>query len=101
LIHEGANPGPRLEWLVDNHLQERGLALRATWQQAVAQGVAAAVPPDFVYHTILGASSLIYANAPEARLLFDIEPTDPDQVKAHADALVTLFLPGIGERNRP
>ncbi len=100
LIHEGANPGPRLAWLVDTHLRTRSQQLRSAWEHAVAAGIAADVPSDLVYHTVLGASALVYANAPEARLLFATDPTDPDQVQAHADAMVRLFLPGITQRNQ-
>ena len=42
---------------------------------------------------LVGAASLPYVNAPEARLLTGAEPTEPARVKRHADGLVATFLP--------
>ena len=51
-----------------------------------------------VHYVIVGAASLPFVNAPEARLLTGTEPTDPAWVEAHADGLVAALLPGLGER---
>lgn len=93
MIHEATAASPRLEWLVDTHLRSRALPLLDLWDEVVATGEAAPVPRSLVYHLLIGASALLNANAPEARMLFGIEPTDADVVAAHADALVAMFLP--------
>ena len=91
MMHEATNAGERLTWLVDSRLRERHEAMTSAWQQLVDDGAAAPVGVDVVYHTVIGAASLIYANAPEAQLL-GIEPSDPELIERHADTLVTLFL---------
>ncbi len=93
MMHEATVTSPRLEWLVDTHLRSRAVPLLDLWDEVVAAGEAAPVPRSLVYHLLIGASALLHANAPEARMLFGIEPTDADVVAAHADALVAMFLP--------
>ena len=44
-----------------------------------------------LYYSLVGAASLAYVNAPEARLLGHDTLAD-SFIDAHADALVTMFL---------
>ena len=93
MIHEATFPSDRLAWLVDTQIRPRSVPLLALWEQLVASGEAVPIATDLLYHVLVGAASLLHANAPEARLLLGIEPSDPDIVAAHADALVAMFLP--------
>ncbi|MEO1055894.1 MAG: TetR/AcrR family transcriptional regulator [Actinomycetota bacterium] len=91
MMHEATSPGERLQWLVETHLGPRQVALASTWQSLLRRGIAAPIEADAVYHTLIGAASLLYANAPEAELM----GLDPQAlVERHADALVAVFLPG-------
>jgi TetR/AcrR family transcriptional regulator len=91
MMHEATSPSERLTWLVDTAVRDRRNALDALWVQLADAGDAAPIPADLVYHTLIGAASLIYANAPEAELM-GIAPSSSDLVERHADALVALFL---------
>ena len=93
MIHEGAAPSDRLGWFVDERLRRRHADLIEAWNGLRADGVAADVDPDVVYHSLIGAASLLYANAPEAELL-GIDPSEPALVERHAESLLALFLPG-------
>jgi len=93
MMHEGTTLGPRLTWLVDNHLEWRFADLVYRWDAVTALGVAAPLPSGILYHLLLGAASLLYANAPEARLL-GVDPDSPELIEAHAEALVSMLLPG-------
>ncbi len=53
-----------------------------------------------VHYVIVGAASLPFVNAPEARLLTGDEPTDPAWVEAHAAGLVATLLPGLPDLAR-
>lgn len=92
MMHEATAESPRLAWLVETHLQPRFQGLRDLWTTLIERGDAAPVPPDLIYHVLLGAASLVHANAPEMRLLTGKEPSSPAIVAAHEDALVALFL---------
>ena len=91
MIHEATNASDRLNWLVDTRLRDRHVALTVTWSELVADGVVAPIDVDVVYHTVIGAASLLYVNAPEAQLL-GIDTSAPSLVDRHADALVSMFL---------
>jgi TetR/AcrR family transcriptional regulator len=97
MIQEATSASERLTWLVDSRLRDRHRSLSSVWQQLVDDGTVAPIGVDVVYHTVIGAASLIYANAPEAQLL-GIEPSDPELIERHADTLVTLFLRPSTER---
>ena len=92
MMHEGAAPSDRLAWFVDARLRRRHEDLVAAWTTLREQGAAADVDADVLYHSIIGAASLLYANAPEAELL-GIDPSDPALVDRHAESLIALFLP--------
>lgn len=93
MMHEGAAPSERLGWFVDERLRRRHDDLLAAWAPLRDAGIAADVDPDVLYHSLIGAASLFYANAPEAELL-GIDPSDRAVVERHADSLIALFLPG-------
>lgn len=97
MVHEATSRSERLDWLVDTHLVDRHATVTAAWRELAASGDAAPVDVDVLWHTLIGAASLLYTNAPEAHLL-GIDPSDPALVERHADALVAMFLPGAAER---
>jgi TetR/AcrR family transcriptional regulator len=68
---------------------------RTTWQRLRDAGIAAPIDPAMVYYVIVGAASLPFVDAPEARLLTGTEPTDHTWVAAHADGIVSTLLPGL------
>ncbi|MDW3220497.1 MAG: TetR family transcriptional regulator [Acidimicrobiales bacterium] len=92
MIKEASSPGERLTWLVDTHVRPRYDAFRAGWDALVESGHAGPVPPELAYHLIVGAASLLHANAPEAEALIGVQASDPATVEAHADAMVGLFI---------
>ncbi len=99
-MHEGSAPSERLNWLVETHLRQRYQVLHSHWQGLQLGAASSTLPPSMLYHTLIGASSLPYANSPEAELL-GIDLNDPDLVEAHADALVEMFLrPFVPVANR-
>ncbi len=93
MMHEGTAPGERLDWLVETHLAWRQRDLARRWDRLTHAGVAAPLPVNVLYHLLIGAASLLYANAPEARLL-GLDPDAAATVTAHADGLVAMLLPG-------
>ena len=95
LVHEATEDSDRLRWMVERHVRPLYNAIRDAWQQLRDAGLAAPIDPALVHYVIVGAASLPFVNAPEARLLTGSEPTDPAWVAAHADGLVATLLPGL------
>jgi TetR/AcrR family transcriptional regulator len=95
MVHEGTEDSDRLRWMVDRHVRPRYDATRVVWQRLRDAGIAAPIDSATVHYVIVGAASLPFVNAPEARLLTGSEPTEPNWVEAHADGLVRTLLPGL------
>jgi TetR/AcrR family transcriptional regulator len=97
IVHEATEDSDRLRWMVERHVRPLYDVTRAVWQRLRDAGIAAPIDPAMVHYVIVGAGSLPFVNAPEARLLTGAEPTDPAWVEAHADGLVATLLPGLAE----
>lgn len=103
MVHEATANSERLTWLVDTHVRRRFEEVGRLWAQVQAAGAThLQIDAVMVYYCLLGAASLLYVNAPEARLLAGTAPAATlvtDQlVNAHADALVAMML---GPRTTP
>jgi AcrR family transcriptional regulator len=94
MVHEATSDSPRLTWMTNRHVRPLYETLRPVWRRLRRAGIAAPVDDRFVHYVLVGAASLLYVNAPEARLLTGVEPTAGRWVGAHADGLIGMLLPG-------
>jgi TetR/AcrR family transcriptional regulator len=95
MVHEGTAASDRLTWMTETHVKPVFDAIRPAWQILRDAGFAAPVDNEILYYVLLGAASLPYVNAPEVRLLTGRDPSSPDWIRAHADGLVAVLLPGL------
>jgi AcrR family transcriptional regulator len=95
MVHEGTADSDRLSWMTETYVKPFFDAIRPGWQKLRDAGVAAPFDYEILYYVLVGAASLPYVNAPEARLLTGRDPHDPTWIAAHADALVAMLLPGL------
>jgi AcrR family transcriptional regulator len=100
MVHEATAASGRLTWLTARHVKPLYDALRVLWRRLRDAGIAAPIDDAVFHYVLVGAASLPYVNAPEARLLTGEEPTDPAWVEAHADGLVATLLPNRGAASR-
>jgi len=101
MVKESSLVGDRLVWLVDTHVRLPFEAHRDRWERLRAEGLVIDVDALHAFYLVLGAATLVYTNAPEARLLTGLEPTEPELVEAHADALVRMIVRTEPTRSRP
>jgi AcrR family transcriptional regulator len=92
MVQEATADSDRLAWIVERHTRRRYDLLAGAWRQLRADGLVADLDETVVYYALIGAASLAYVNAPEARRLLGRDPIDDAFVTAHADALVTMLL---------
>jgi AcrR family transcriptional regulator len=95
MVHEGTAPSDRLAWLTETHVKPFFNGIRPAWQMLRDAGVAAPIDSEIFYYVLVGGASLPYVNAAEVRLLTGRDPNDPTWIDAHADGLVSIFLPGL------
>ena len=91
MVREATADSDRLVWIVEHHTRPLFELVTSSWRDLRAAGLAVDVDETVVYYSLVGAASLAYVNAPEARLL-GRDTLATDFVEAHADALVLLFL---------
>ena len=92
MMHEGAAPSERLAWFVETQLAHRHRQLLAAWTNLRNSGIAAEVDRQLLYHSMIGAASLLYANERSRASWY--QTTDYDLTERHAQSLVALLLPG-------
>jgi TetR/AcrR family transcriptional regulator len=95
MVHEGTAASDRLTWMTKTHVKPVFDAIRPAWQILRDAGFAAPIDNEIMYYVLLGAASLPYVNAPEVRLLTGRDPSSPKWIRAHADGLVAILLPGL------
>jgi TetR/AcrR family transcriptional regulator len=95
MVHEGTADSDRLTWMTETHVRPFFEGIRPAWQMLRIAGIAAPIDSEILYYVLVGAASLPYVNAPEVRLLTGRDPTDPKWIRAHADGLVVILLPGL------
>lgn len=95
MVHEGTAATDRLAWMTETHVKPFFDGIQPGWLLLRDAGVAAPIDGQILYYVLVGAASLPYVNAPEARLLTGRDPRDPEWIEAHADGLVATLLPGL------
>ena len=89
MIQEGKQDSWRLRWILDNHIRENAQELR----EMVGRDVGIQ-DEEFVhwYYLFAGGIPVMFSNAPEAKLLFDVDVNTEDVIMRHADMMVDLLL---------
>lgn len=100
MVHAATEDSDRVRWMAERHVRPWYDLVRSVWQRLLDAGIAAPVDPTMIHYVIVGAASMPFVNAPEARLLTGVEPTDPAWVDTHADGLVATLLPGLAPPTR-
>ncbi len=89
MIQEGKQDSWRLRWVVDNHVRKNAHELRKMLGRDLGLK-----DEDFVhwYYLYAGGIPVMFSNAPEAKLLFDVDVSAEDVITRHADMMVDLLL---------
>jgi AcrR family transcriptional regulator len=100
MVHEATVESRRLAWMTERHVQPLYDTVRALWRRLRRAGRAAPIDERLLHYVMVGAASLVYVNAPEARRLTGIEPTASRWVETHAEGLVGMLLPETASSRR-
>jgi TetR/AcrR family transcriptional regulator len=100
MVHEATAESDRLTWMTERHVKPLYDTVRPLWRRLRDAGVAAPIDVRLFHYVLVGAASLVFVNAPEARLLTGIEPTAHRWVESHADGLVAMLLPNAPRARR-
>jgi TetR/AcrR family transcriptional regulator len=92
MVQEGKAESARTEWLVEHHLRPLYVLFGSLVCEAQEAGVLPDAPVVHLFYTLIGATSLIFAHAPECRALMGSDPTEEPMVEAHAETICRLIL---------
>lgn len=92
ITQECKTDGPRMDWLIEQHIRPMYETTTALFERLVAQGLVPAVPAPHLYYIITGAGPTIFVLGPECKRLTGIDPTTAEVVEAHADAVCLLLF---------
>lgn len=95
MVHEATAESDRLSWMTARYVKPLYETVRPVWAKLRDAGIAAPIDDRLFHYVMVGAASMLYVNAPEARLLTGIEPTAARWVEMHADGLVATLLPNL------
>jgi AcrR family transcriptional regulator len=99
MVHEATAESARLKWMTERYVKPLYDAVRPLWRRLRDAGIVAPIDDRLFHYVMVGAASLVYVNAPEARLLTGIEPTADQWVETHAKGLVAMLLPNVPVTN--
>ena len=92
IMQESKADGPRMDYLVDNHVRaiyERTTAMLATLSE---RGVVPPIAPAHLYYILTGAGPTMFVLGPECRRLTSLDPASDAVIEAHADAVCLLLF---------
>jgi AcrR family transcriptional regulator len=84
--------GPRMDWLVEQHVRPMYDATTAMFARLTDRGLMPAVPPAHLYYLLTGAGPTMFVLGPECRRLTGLDPTADEVIDAHADAVCLLLF---------
>ena len=100
ITQESKADGPRMDHLVDAHVRPIYERTVAMFEQLAAAGAVPPIPPIHLYYILTGAGPTMFVLAPECRRLTGVDPSAPDVIEAHADAVISLLF-GADTRKEP
>lgn len=84
--------GPRMDYLVEQHVRPLYEATTALFEELAAVGAVPAIPAAHLYYILTGAGPSMFVLGPECRRLSGLDPTSDAVVEAHADAVCRLLF---------
>lgn len=92
ITQECKSDGPRMDWLVEHYTRPLYETTVALFERLVKAGLAPAIPAPHIYYLLTGAGPTMFVLGPECRRLTGIDPTSPEVIEAHADAVCLLLF---------
>jgi AcrR family transcriptional regulator len=92
MIQASIRGGDRLAWLAKRYIRRSRVNGEAFFRRAIADGVFPDTNVAALMYSVVGASQIFFALAPEVKAVWGIDPRSEDMVEAHARTLVALLF---------
>jgi TetR/AcrR family transcriptional regulator len=97
MVAEAMASSSRLTLIVDRYTRTAYESFLDLWRAVRSTGQGAAISDGIAYYAFVGAASLLWANQAEAVLVDPSLVVSAENIEAHADALIALFLPAAND----
>ncbi len=95
MIREGSHDGPRLRWLIRNHVRFLARPFEDVLEAALLEGWAKPLPREHVLFLCVGAASYFFSATAMLRQLYDVDAQAPAVIERHADTLIEIVFHGL------
>lgn len=92
MMQEGLNSGPRMQWLVDEHLSAEYERFTQMLSDARAENMLIEGEDAHLFYAFIGAASTIFALAAECEHLTGMDPVAEASVESHARLIEAMLL---------
>ena len=92
ITQECKTDGPRMDWLVEGHIRPLYELTTALFTRLVDAGALPDIPVAHLYYIVTGAGPTMFVLGPECRRLSGLDPSSPEVIEAHADAVIALLF---------
>lgn len=92
MVQESVRDSERLRWAVEKHIQRVHRTARKISASWISAGVYPAIPLHAIIHIVSAAAQSPFMLAPELRHGSGIDMSNPAQIDAYADALITFLF---------
>ncbi|MEH6517847.1 MAG: TetR/AcrR family transcriptional regulator [Halioglobus sp.] len=93
--YEAGQESPRLQWLVEQHLQPAQAHTANLLEQAQQGGHIKEIPMQHLIPILTGAVRFFFASGPYLKFIYGTDVSDPAVIKSQADYLVDILLNGL------
>jgi TetR/AcrR family transcriptional regulator len=92
MVQESVRDSERFRWAADEFIVQTRQAAEAFILLCQREGILPKVSVPALAYIFVGAAQLFYTLAPEVRRVWGIDPSDPEVIEAHAEALTAVLV---------
>jgi len=96
LMREASQPGPHLDWLVEQHSRATYEAGIDFLESAQKLGLLPRLPTRHLLYILTGALTFVVAIAPEVERVTGEDPRSQEFLDRHVDTFIALLFPDLG-----
>lgn len=92
MVQQSIHGSDRFRWMIENFIAPQHRAGHRSRDKHVAQGLWPKIEEISINYILVAASQMPFVLAQEIQEIYGVDPTTPEWVERHADAILALFF---------
>ncbi len=92
MVQESLRESDRLSWAAATHIKPDHDRYASLTERHMRTGIYPRVPVHSMTYILVAAAQSIFMLGPEVKQVYGIDMTDPNEIDAHAEAIIDLFF---------